>query len=156
MIYKDYSISDEIFLGFKHIPGSDEIQITRGIMDPKHFFTDQTVLISTNNFQGLRDLIYDLAKLPLPVKPSKIEENMNQTTLEPPEIEKLSAPESIEEPSVPVKAVSALEEQLKTMTSKQIVDKVRADTGQTITNSLKSKAAILAKALRIYNGKSPI
>jgi hypothetical protein len=151
MIYKNYAIVEEVFLGFKHLTKSNEIQVTRGVMDPKHFYTDQTVLVSADNVPAIWNLISEMAKLPSPIierAPHIIPDLINSL---PP---KETLPEVLLETPLHVPANISLESQLKTMRAKEIVDKVLADTGQAITISIKSKAAILAKALKIYQERS--
>jgi len=116
---------------FLHIikRAENDYQISKGyVPDPSVFLPTHTVRISPQSPQILWNLLHELMDLPIP-------------PLLPPKTETL-----------PIKAdPSDIESLLKTMSSKDIVKKVLEEKGVQITNSLKSKATIIKKVVKLYN-----
>jgi hypothetical protein len=126
------------------------------------FIAEQTVIVNDKNPNVLWNLLYNLAGIPLPihVDPKKIiSEFLEQEALKNPpkeeeNLEEQNKGESLQNPpqeiALPQKELSDIEKELSTLSSREIVSKVLNDKGIEIKNSLKSKAAILRKALKIY------
>lgn len=121
-LYKNYK---KTHLIVSEGPNGYEIQ-SGDLIDSKSFIMNQKILISGERPNVLWDLLHDLMGIPYPL-------------LSPPPV-----PEDISE-----MIGSFLEEELDKMCAKDIVKKVEVEKGISITNSLKSKKAIIKKALKI-------
>jgi hypothetical protein len=137
------------------IDGSSGFEIqTLEVPDPKAFIKGQTVLIKGDNPNLLWDLLHGLMGIPYPQlnkpepqKDSEAEVSAPEQEIEPePEIS--ASGQEIE--SEPEKNLTPLEKELMELSAKDIIKKVEQEKGIQITNSLKSKAAIIKKALKIY------
>jgi hypothetical protein len=133
MITHSYKIYKKICLIVSESPDGFEIQ-TGELMDPQAFMKGQTLLISGKNPNLLWDLLHELVGIPYPLLNSEIKK---------PE-------ESTPKKELPIKEISPLEQEFKKMSAKEIVKKVTAEKGVTLTCSLKSKKTIIKKALEIY------
>jgi hypothetical protein len=104
-----------------------------------NFITDQSILVGPDNPNLLWNLLYSLTGMPLPelIDRKKIIEEFLEQKQELP----------VESPQ---KEMSDKEKELSTLSASEIVAKVFSEKGIQITNSLKSKAAIIRKALKIY------
>jgi hypothetical protein len=105
-------------------------------------FTGQSILIGTSNPNLLWNLLHSLIGLPLPelVDPKKVIKEY----LERRAVKKSSEPQPEKLPQTDI------EKDLYALSASEIVSKVFNEKGIQITNSLKSKAAIIRKALKIY------
>jgi hypothetical protein len=112
---------------------------------PTTDFKDQSILIGSSNPTLLWNLLHSLIGLPIPelLDPKKIiKEYLEQKA-----IKKSSEPPPEKLPQ------SDIEKELSALSASEIVAKVFNEKGIQITNNLKSKAAILRKALKIYENK---
>jgi hypothetical protein len=107
-----------------------------------NFTTDQAIIIGTQNPNLLWNLLHSLIGLPIPelVDPKKVIKDYLQQK----SIKKSSEPPPEKLPQTDI------EKELSALKSSEIVSKVFNEKGIQITNSLKSKAAIIRKALKIY------
>ena len=139
---------EEVILKFSQKSGRDEIHITK-LKNVSQYTTDQTLIVSGKNPSLLWNILYDLAKLPHPklsLDKSTIKTESLPTLLP----EKVLPMETIAEKSIPVVNDTM---GLATLSAKEIVAKVKKDTGVLMTDCLKSKARILKKAQAIYANK---
>jgi hypothetical protein len=149
MIQSKYKNYRKTFLSVAEGPVGFEIQLGN-LKDPQAFEKGETILITGKNPNLLWDLLYEYIGLPYPKLNPK------------PTVQENSSDDPGVQPVVPdpaPKAVapkSPLEETLRSLSSKEIVEKVARETGVGIYNSLKSKAAIIKKALKIYGEKNII
>jgi hypothetical protein len=124
------------------IDGSSGFEIqTLEVPDPKAFIKGQTVLIKGDNPNLLWDLLHGLMGIPYP--------QLNKPEPQKDSEAEVSAPEQEIEPEPEISA-SGQEIELMELSAKDIIKKVEQEKGIQITNSLKSKAAIIKKALKIY------
>jgi hypothetical protein len=125
-----------------------EYKISNGISSG--FVSDKTIIISDKNPNLLWNLLYELVGLPMPkfILPPDPEKKLLEEApaqVEEPEKEepKRSFVEDVEK--------TPLEIELSEMSAIAIINKVFQERGVKITNSLKSKSAIIKKALKIYS-----
>ncbi len=122
------------------------------------FVTDRQIIVGDKNPNLLWNLLYDLTGIPLPVHVNPqtvIKEFLEEEALKnPPKNEIFEEEESLKNPppegQPPAEEKSDIEKELSALSASEIVCKVMKEKGIGITNSLKSKAAILRKALKIY------
>lgn len=143
MIISSNKIYKKTHLIVSESPAGFEIS-TGEVLDPKAFIKGQTILITGENPNLLWDLLHNLVGIPYP--------QLNPTK-PPPAEEILPAPlkEILIPVPTPVRILSPLEETFNKMNAKEIVEKVEFEKGVAITNSLKSKKAIIKKALQLYS-----
>lgn len=143
MIQSLYKPVRKVFLSVTEGPTGYEIQLGE-LKDPQAFEKGQAILVPGENPNLLWDLLHDFMGLPYPQLIPKTPIPSNPQPKEP-EVEF----------SVPVKeqktSPGSLEEIFQSLNAKEIVAKVAKEKGIVITNSLKSKAAIVKKALKIYS-----
>ena len=133
MVTHSYKIYKKTCLIVSEGPHGFEIQ-TGDLTDPQAFTKDQTLVISGENPNLLWDLLHNLVGIPYP--------HLNPAAKKQPK-------ETLEE--MPVKEMSPLEQEFNKMSAKEIVEKVAIEKGITLTFSLKSKRAIIRKALELYS-----
>jgi hypothetical protein len=158
MIQHSYPEYKDVYFRVIEGPKSFEIQ-TLEVFDPKAFSKGQTILINRDNPNLLWDVLHGLISFPYP--------QLNNEQKKDPEIRRSArkkirdmlgdspAPEQEleiirKELSEPPHFVSSLEKELMALSAKNIIKKVEQERGILITNSLKSKAAIIKKVLKIY------
>ena len=118
--------------------GPDNLKIQPGVLsDPKAFDPKHTILIPKDRPNLFWDLLHDLMGISYP--------KFETISIKEEEPKKFK----IEEPKED-KPLDLLEQELKGLKAAQIVEKVKNEKGVEITFSLKSKAAIIKKALQIY------
>ena len=149
MIKNNYKLYKKAFLKISEGPVGYEIQ-SGEIRDPQAFEEGQKILVSADNPRLLWDLLHELIGIPrpkfhdtdlLPVDPiidRKIEEHFSKQPVETQKI--FINPHN-----------NSLESTFQSLSSKDIIKKVESEKGIKITNSLKSKKAIIKKALKIYS-----
>jgi len=136
MITKHYShaVKDKIFLIVSGNPAGFEIQVGK-LVNPDAFLKDHTILIEKNRPNLLWDLLHDAAGIPYP------------------QLEPLKEASPIEEKCLPVEVgMQSFEQELRKLSAKEIIEKIKNEKNIVVTNCLKSKKAIVAKALKIYSG----
>jgi hypothetical protein len=119
---------------------------------------DQSIIIGLNNPNLLWNLFHSLMGIPLPkiIDPKKIikeyleKEAVNKSRESEPEKIQQEVITKSKEPEPEKLPQTDLEKELSALNAAGIVTKVLNEKGIQITNSLKSKAAILRKALKIY------
>jgi len=118
--------------------GPDNLKIQPGVLlDSKAFNPKHTILIPKDRPNLLWDLLHDLMGISYP--------KFETISLKEEKPKKFK----IEEPKED-KPIDSLEQELKGLKAAQIVEKVKNEKGVEITFSLKSKSAIIKKALQIY------
>lgn len=131
MIKSMYKTFRKVLLSVSEEPHGFKIQLGE-LKDPTVFEKGQAILIPGDNPNLLWDLLHENIGLPYP---RLIPRNPSPGP-------QVKEPETLSE--------SSIEESLQSLNAKEIVEKVAREKGVTITNSLKSKAAIIKKALKIY------
>ena len=130
-------------------PTESTFRISTG--DATGFIENQSFIIGNNNPNLLWNLLYELLRMPMPVHidPKKvIKEFLEQGFRKKPPVNDTTPEPATKEP--PRK--TSIEE-LSAMSASDIVSKVFNEKGIQITNSLKSKTAIIRKAIKIYENK---
>jgi hypothetical protein len=113
------------------------------VSDPKAFDSKHSIVVSGDKPNVLWDLLHDLVGLPYPkLQPLKIE---------PPILIKNPVSNSVSTDDLT--EITSLEKELMSLSSKDIIEKVKSEKGIAITISLKSKKSIIKMALKIYGEK---
>jgi len=111
-------------LYFKISETGADYRLDAGDISVHGFLANQTLLIPKHNIKAFWVLLQNLTGIPLETKEPPMETSISGQHMD-----------------------------LGSLSGRQIIEKVRQDTGITITISPKSKAAIVKKAFEIYAGK---
>ena len=134
-IRANYQPDNKIFRITEH---NDQYKIEVGDLQGQ-FKVDQTVLVPSDKPELFWKLLNNLLGIPSPTR--RPEMNITPTTSTTHQNQSSNS--------------SKLRLELEQMSAKEIIDKVYKEKGVKITNSLKSKAAIISKALRSCERESP-
>jgi len=153
MVRTSNRIYNEIYLRISENPTGFRIQ-TGKINSPENFLADQAILISGENPNLLWDILHTMMDIPYPilhpvVKPEEEVEPIEDSNI------KTDPTDILEIINTQPKEKDQMEEELKKLSAKQIVEKVQREKNVSINISLKSKSAILKKALSILSAGSP-
>lgn len=150
------NIYNEIYLRITESPTGFEIQPGK-INLSENFSGGQAYQVSNKDPNVLWDLLHSLIGIPHPVLHHVVKPEEQEIPIEikeEPKQEFKQEPKKLNSNALKIERLFEMEEDLKKLSAKQIVEKIQKEKGITINVSLKSKALIIKKALKILESEN--